>query len=161
MKIIKLKIISFLIIYSSVLYAQESSLSSGGEATGTGGSVSYSIGQVVYTTNTGINGSNAQGVQQPYEISIVTSVDELKAINFQCNLYPNPTNNYVQLKIENYKIENLFYHLCDENGKVVENKKILNNETIISMINLAPSTYFLKILNNKKIIKTYKIIKTQ
>jgi hypothetical protein len=42
----------------------------GGEATGSGGSVSYSVGQVVYTTNTGINGSVAQGVQQPYEFQM-------------------------------------------------------------------------------------------
>ncbi|MBV1889111.1 MAG: HYR domain-containing protein, partial [Proteobacteria bacterium] len=44
--------------------AQESINVSGGDATGTGGSSSYSVGQVFYTTNVGATGSVAQGVQQ-------------------------------------------------------------------------------------------------
>lgn len=39
------------------LQAQEAIPASGGNATGNGGSASYSVGQVVYTTNTGTNGS--------------------------------------------------------------------------------------------------------
>ncbi len=50
----------------SELHAQEATLASGGNATGSGGSVSYSVGQVVYTTNIGTTGSVAQGVQQAY-----------------------------------------------------------------------------------------------
>ena len=38
-------------------YAQEAVTPSGGEATGTGGTASYSVGQIAYTTNTGANGS--------------------------------------------------------------------------------------------------------
>lgn len=157
----KIIIFSFCFFCANILIlnAQESIVTTGGEASGTGGTASYSYGQVVYTTNIGVSGSNAQGVQQPYEISVVTSVDELKDINFQCNLFPNPTDNYVQLKIENLKIENLIYRLCDANGKEIENKKILNNETVISMVSLVPSAYFLKIYKNKKAIKTFKIIK--
>ena len=37
---------------------------SGGDATGSGGSVAYSVGQIVYTTSTGTTGSVAQGVEQ-------------------------------------------------------------------------------------------------
>ena len=37
---------------------------SGGDATGSGGSVAYSVGQIVYTTPTGTTGSVAQGVEQ-------------------------------------------------------------------------------------------------
>ena len=63
------------------LQAQEVISSSGGNVSGSGGSVSYSVGQVVYTTNTGTNGSVAQGVQQPYEISVVTGIEEATNIN--------------------------------------------------------------------------------
>ena len=63
------------------LQAQTSVNATGGDASGSGGSVSYSVGQVVYTTNTGTSGSVAQGVQQPYEISVVTAIEEAKGIN--------------------------------------------------------------------------------
>ncbi|MEO6684342.1 MAG: T9SS type A sorting domain-containing protein [Dyadobacter sp.] len=45
-------------------YAQKASVSSGGDATGSGGSVSYSIGQVFYNTNSAAGGVVRQGVQQ-------------------------------------------------------------------------------------------------
>jgi hypothetical protein len=45
------------------LYSQNSTLSSGGQATGTGGSVSYSVGQIAYSSLSGTNGSLIQGVQ--------------------------------------------------------------------------------------------------
>ena len=57
------------LFFSIELQAQEIPIASGAVATGIGGSSSYTVGQVVYTTNTGSNGSVAQGVQQPYEIS--------------------------------------------------------------------------------------------
>jgi hypothetical protein len=53
---------------SSLVYAQESANSSGGKAIGVGGTVSYSVGQVFYTTNIGNSSSIAQGVQNAYEI---------------------------------------------------------------------------------------------
>ena len=56
---------------TSVFLAQESANVSGGEATGSGGTVSYTIGQVAYTNHTGTNGNINQGVQQPYEIYLV------------------------------------------------------------------------------------------
>jgi hypothetical protein len=58
------------------LKAQESINAAGGNTTGSGGSASYSVGQVVYTTNTGTNGSVAQGVQQAYEIPTETTITQ-------------------------------------------------------------------------------------
>ena len=58
------------------VYAQQATTASGGDASGSGGSVAHSVGQTVYTTNTGSNGSVAQGVEQPYEISITTGLAE-------------------------------------------------------------------------------------
>ena len=47
----------FVLLGLGGLHAQENPTAAGGEATGTGGTSSYSVGQVVYTTNTGANGS--------------------------------------------------------------------------------------------------------
>ncbi|HET9057008.1 MAG TPA: hypothetical protein VFN30_09205, partial [Chitinophagaceae bacterium] len=69
--------ISFLaIIGVAKVNAQEAATATGGDGLGSGGSVAYSIGQVVYATNVDASGSTAQGVQQPYA-NIVTGINDL------------------------------------------------------------------------------------
>ncbi|MGB4293795.1 MAG: hypothetical protein WBJ37_13065 [Bacteroidales bacterium] len=58
------------------LKAQNTVTSAGGDASGSGGSVSYTTGQIVYTTVSSANNSVAQGVQQPWEISVVTEIEK-------------------------------------------------------------------------------------
>jgi hypothetical protein len=139
--------------------AQSTITTSGGIATGTGGSASYTAGQLVYTTSIGSNGTVSQGVQQPYEISVITSVEATKDIDLVCTVYPNPAMDFFTLKIENYDLTNLNFNLLDVTGKILENKRIMGNETIISMNNFPPAIYFLKIYSDNKGIKTFKIIK--
>jgi hypothetical protein len=52
------------------LHAQQTVPATGGIATGSGGTVNYTVGQAAYTTQTGSGGTVTQGVQQPYEIWI-------------------------------------------------------------------------------------------
>ena len=68
----KLIVVLFLILVLTGLQAQECIPTTGGNASGSEGSVSYTIGQIVYITNVGTNSSLAQGVQQPFEISAVS-----------------------------------------------------------------------------------------
>jgi hypothetical protein len=75
MKYKKLNLVSILLLGLGLtaLQAQEVIPASGGDASGGGSSVSCSYGQMVYSINTGTNGSVAEGVQQPYEISLVSN----------------------------------------------------------------------------------------
>jgi hypothetical protein len=52
------------------LAMQNTISSAGGNAKGSGGSASFTVGQIFYTKLSGTNGSVVQGIQQPYEISI-------------------------------------------------------------------------------------------
>jgi hypothetical protein len=141
------------------MQAQETIPASGGNASGSGGSVSFSIGQVVYTTHSGTNGSIVQGVQQPYEISVATSIGKAKGINLECVAYPNPTTDILLLRVESDNLNDLNYQLYDMNGKLLENKKVNSNKTSIDMGNLVPATYFLKVIQGYKELKTFKINK--
>jgi hypothetical protein len=141
------------------LQAQQVVTTSGGNASGSGGSASYSVGQVVYTTNGNSNGSVAQGVQQPYEIFIVTGIEEAKGISLEIMVYPNPATDFIKLKIENYDVQNLRYQLYDINARLLQDNKIVGNETDIVMSNYVSATYFLKVTDNNKGVKTFKIIK--
>jgi len=159
-KKLKLSAILLLGLGLTGLQAQTAVPATGSNASGSGGTVSYSVGQVVYTTNTGgSNGSVAQGVQQPFEISVVTGLEEAKGINLSVSAYPNPTTDFLNLKIENYDNTNLSYQLFDISGKLLETKKLEGNQTNIVMSNLVPATYFVKVTDGNKEVKTFKIIK--
>ena len=81
MKIVILQILLVLCFYSES-NSQETILTAGKDASGSGGSASYSIGQVTYLFNASSAGSEAQGVQQPYEISVVQIVKNANIRNF-------------------------------------------------------------------------------
>lgn len=140
------------------LQAQESVNSSGGEALGNGGSVSYTVGQVAYGTNTGTNGELTEGVQQAYEIFVTTGIEEMDVI-LNISAYPNPTTDFLQLKIESEKMKNLSFQLYNINGKLLQNKKITGTESQINMTGLVSAIYFVIVLSENQIVKSFKIIK--
>jgi hypothetical protein len=142
------------------LLAQQTVSSAGKEGNGTGGAVSYTIGQVAYTTITdGVNGSVAQGVQQPYEISVVTALEEANDISLEFSVYPNPAKDYLILKIEGEVKTQCIASLYNINGNLLQTIKVESNVTTISMQSNLPGTYILKITRANKEIKTFKIIK--
>lgn len=158
MKQLKLSITILLGFGLTGVQAQEAIPSSGSNASGNGGSASYSVGQVVYTTDTGTNGSLAKGVQQSYQVSVISGLDA-KGIDLELSAYPNPTTDLLTLKVEIYDSGNWSYLLYNMSGKLLESKNLTGNNTTITMSNLAPTTYFLKVTDNQKEVKTFKIIK--
>ena len=157
MKIKKL-LIATLLLGAFQAQAQEAVATAGGDASGTNGNVSYTVGQVVYTTNTGTTGSVAQGVQQPFEIQTVLGAENFN-INLQLAVYPNPTTNWLQLEVRNTDFANLSYQLFDLNGKMILNEKITAETSSIQMERLPAAIFLLKVVNNNKEVKTFKIIK--
>lgn len=157
----------------SFAHAQNTIAAGGGNNTGTGGNVSYSVGQIVCTTHTASNGSVAQGVQQPYEISVLTGTDESAGISLLYAVYPNPVANVLTLKVEGTLYPDCLISLFDINGKLLREKDLISAETKIDMSPFVTGTYLLTIrrtgqsanaslaggLNSVLNIKTFKIIK--
>jgi hypothetical protein len=140
------------------LMAQQATAASGGNASGSNGSSSYSVGQVVYVAVTGSNGAVSQGVQQPIEI-FTLSGEEFANITLEAIVFPNPTISNVTLKISNFSLDALSYQLFDIHGKSISAGKISNEETFFNMDAYPASIYILKITSNSKELKTFKIIK--
>jgi hypothetical protein len=138
--------------------AQEATVASGGDASGSGGSSSYSVGQVLYHTNFGGSTSISEGVQQPYEISIVTGVDDNNDLNIGMTIFPNPTTGTVTLKI-NEQTDGLSYQLFDVAGKLLASKSISDNMSVVSMDGLARATYILRVFQNDSPLQSFQIIK--
>ena len=158
MKTNTLYFLAFLLSFSVNAQTSHQVLSAtGGDASGSGGTVAYSVGQIVYSTSTGTTGSVAQGVEQAYEISSV-GIKET-ALNISLSIFPNPTSDYLTLKVQDYNNEALSYSLLDEQGKLVLNEQITNQVTQVAMSNLARGAYFINVLQENKKIQTFKIIK--
>lgn len=140
-------------------YSQESVVVAGGSASGTGGSSSYSIGQIAYTSLPGTDEYAMQGIQQPYEITTLGN-EEFTGINLVMTAYPNPTIDVLNLLITSDKWDNLSYSLFDINGKTISrNLQITTSETSVPMQGLNQGIYFLAVNSGNKTIKTFKIIK--
>lgn len=164
MKKIIVIFISILMVSPALTYMQAQQLhtsvnAAGGNATGAGGSASYSVGQVFFTSVSSTTTSVAEGVQQPFEISVFTGVKDIKAIDLYYVAYPNPTSGKLTLKIDNFKPISFTFQLMDVNGKILRNDKLTEKETVIDMTELKPAAYFLKVTNSKKGVKIFKIIK--
>jgi len=140
------------------LYAQESTNVSGGTATGKGGTVNYSIGQVAYSVQVEDEGTVAQGVQQPYEIMVKTGI-EYSGIQLGMKAYPNPASDFLILKMDRLDQGAYSYQLYDALGQMLEYKQITGNETRIDMQNLAPAIYYVNIKSDMQTLKNFKIIK--
>jgi hypothetical protein len=140
------------------LNAQESITSCGGDASGSGGYVAYSIGQVIYTNNNSANGSVAQGVQHAYEIYSV-GINETE-LNIYVNIFPNPTLDNLTLQINDFNNEKLSFELFDTQGKLLMKEQILAKKTQLNTNNLPRASYFVNIINqeNQK-VHSFKIIK--
>jgi hypothetical protein len=153
----KMTLVAGLLLATQLMYSQQTIPATGGDATGSGGSSSYTVGQLVYTTSTG-GGSVIQGVQQSIELFTLSN-PELTTVNLSAVIYPNPTSDYVMLKISDTALYNLSYHLIDINGKAISNGSLTNGDTQINMQQLAVGMYILKVSQNNQELKTFKIIK--
>lgn len=139
--------------------AQETVSTSGGNATGSGGSASYTVGQVAYTQQSSTSGSVSAGVQQGYEIAVVNNIGSALSNGIDCKAFPNPAVNQLILTVTTENISGLSYGLYDMNGKLIVSDKVNANSVSVNMEKISSATYFLKIIRNKIEIKTFKIVK--
>lgn len=140
-------------------FSQVAINAAGAGGTGSDGSIEYSLGQIVYTTGNGSEGTVLEGAQIPFEIFVITALPEALDIVLYCTIYPNPTKGNLTLKIKNTENTMYSYALYNIAGKQLQVEFITMDETVIEMENLPAGMYFLKITENKKDIKTFRIIK--
>lgn len=155
-KIISLTLLTFLI--SHLALGQKGNVSTGGVAAGTGGTACYSIGQTDFITLSGNTGTITQGLQQPYEIQIMTGIESAD-IGLTSSIYPNPTSDNVFLSIANSSTQIFGLILTDTEGKLISGQNISSDKTSISMTGLSNGTYILTVTKNSKTVKSFKIIK--
>lgn len=137
-------------------FSQQNTVTSGGDATSSSGSVSYSIGQVDYSNASGSDGSSNEGVQQPFEFFDPDA--SIANLEWDASLFPNPTNDKIILHFENVP-ENAVYQLYDAKGKLLITGSIRTEDTTIDVSSFATGSYLLEMNSSTKSTKSIKIIK--
>ncbi len=75
MKTKSLLILSFALCATIQIQAQNNTLCAVADAEGSNRNISYFIGQLIYTSSTGINGSKNQEMHQPYDYDVITGIE--------------------------------------------------------------------------------------
>ncbi len=154
------KMMLFIFLISLTTYSQNNIVSSGGVTSGSGGTSSFSVGQIAYSQQIGTNGYLIQGMQQPFEI-IELSNEDFTAINLKFEVFPNPTKANLHLQFSaDFDNSNTFYELFDINGKRITNKiKASHKDVIIPMEQIPSGIYLLYVSKDNALLKSFKIIK--
>lgn len=153
-----LTIIASIALTTNSINAQETSLTSGGDYTSTNGSISFSLGQTLYTTNNSLSNQENQGIQHSYETFSISNLGENR-FNSQITIYPNPTTNFITFESKENLNNFNHYELYNFLGKIIKTHKITNNKTILDFQDLPRGPYILSIINKKKETQSFNIIK--
>ena len=138
-------------------FAQQAPVNAGGELTGSGGSASYSIGQVTTSYESSATHTMNEGVQQPYEWFVI-SVQENPGISILLDVFPNPTADLLTITIEPFT-ENYNFELVNELGQQLIIGNLIEAKTTLQLRDYPTATYFLRIKGLQTEPTIFKLIK--
>ena len=137
-------------------FAQNAISSTGGHFKTTGGSTSFTVGQVAYVLKKGNGSYLNEGVQQVYTKK-TTPVEELVYLK-EVQLYPNPTQETMTLILSSKEDVQVRYTIMDYLGKEIRAGNILSEKSEISLRDLPSGNYFIS-LKSKKENRIFKMVK--
>ena len=140
-----------------LLKAQKTMASAGITATGSGGSSSYTVGQIDYQQK-GANAQVMEGVQHAYEITTL-AVEDLDSKERNILLYPNPVKDFLFIDFNDKNYQESNYILFDSQGKLIKKANLNQQKSELDFSLLPTSVYIIQIFQKNQNIKTFKIIK--
>ncbi|BAV94558.1 T9SS type A sorting domain-containing protein [Ichthyobacterium seriolicida] len=157
--------------------AQQSFNSSGGTASNSAGSFSYSLGQLFFNTLEGEDGTTVhEGIQHSFELFEILgddpiSDDELIKPTFpegNFKVYPNPVVDLLTIEIDGINSEGdmetllsqrIKYKIYSYDGKLLLNKDITSNLTQVDLQDFPTAGYIMHITDGNTLSASFKIIK--
>ena len=131
-------------------HAQQAIAATGFDATGSGGSSSYSVGQIDYSAK-GANNEITEGLQQPYEI-VTLAVSDNGNVEKNISLYPNPVKDILFVDFNQEKFSNSTYQLYDAQGKLIKNGNFSQKKNELNFSMLPASVYIIRIFSDNKMV---------
>ena len=138
--------------------AQQTVVPAGGVATGAGGSVCWTLGQVDYTANGSASGTVAQGVQQPIEFLILATAEE-DPVTRSISAMPDTASDGITVQLGGTSQGTTTYRVVDLTGQEVANGRFTGASAYIPFSALAASTYFIHVLYGGSDTSVLRVIK--
>lgn len=150
-------LVLLLMLLTGFLKAQKTLLAAGNMANGSGGSATYSVGQIDYLQK-GTNAQVMEGVQHAYEI-ITLALEDLAGKDRNILLYPNPVRDVVFVEFGDQNYQSSDYILFDSQGRQLKTGRLNQQKSELDFSLLPSSVYIMQILQKDQKVKTFKIIK--
>jgi hypothetical protein len=138
------------------LVAQHDVVAAGGNGSSSGGSISYSIGQIAYTNESNAAGSIHMGVQQTYTVTPIFVEEALSQIEF--SLYPNPTRDHVIISMPLMRM-GVVVSVFDMEGNLVVETPVQSTQTLLLAQEWPAAHYIIRICDDAVNCSEYKLIK--
>lgn len=140
------------------VHAQRDVVATGGDAQGSAGSVTWSVGQAAYTAPESSAGRVSQGVQQVYDVTPVSTSEPMDPA-MTATVGPNPTNDGVMLRLSGTPPPHAGFQLLDPGGRIVRTGPVTATETFIHLAHLAAGSYVLSLIEHDRPVLVVRIIK--
>jgi hypothetical protein len=144
--------------HTLVASAQQGTMAAGGEAGGTGGSLSLSAGQVAWTTAGGSGGTLQQGVQQAYQV-IPTALQTGTDGQLLLTAFPNPASDQLTIHANTVLSPLAEATLLNAEGRLVRKLVLKGSDTLLDMGGLATGTYHLEVRDGERPLGRFNVIK--
>jgi len=153
----KSKVVLFLLLSTSTIYAQET-VSTQGDSYYTGSaSIDFTIGEPVISTESDGVYDITQGFHQT-NWNFLGFEDA--ASDMEATIYPNPTSD--ALNISTKQFEGVSFTLTSANGQIVQRNELSSEITTVDVHDLSPGNYSVTLYDrNENKLKTFKLIKNQ
>lgn len=136
-------------------WTQSGTVAAGVEATGDGGRMSVSVGQVAAITLFGVDGTMNQGVQQPYSSGLSTSLGRIPEEGVL--VFPNPTDGPVFIHAPGARPWTYTLHAGD--GRLVRSGVLTAPRARLDLLSLPSGPYILQVRGEELPGGTHRILK--
>jgi len=137
-------------------WAQQAPSASGGDLTGAGGTLAFTVGLVAYDDATGGGQSAQQGVQHAYGSLVTASYASIENATLQ--VYPNPTDAELHV-VTDPTAEGFFSILRDMQGRIISQQPLTPGMHTLDLRELAAGTYVLTVQGRISPPVTHRIVK--
>lgn len=157
-KMKKNSILYLFLLIANALFAQKITSqvidASGGTHRANGFTMTYSIGQTAVETLKSANYIITQGFQQANKNTMIDTEEEPQQPDFQATIYPNPTQDVLNLAIENANEKGFRIALYNLAGQQISQSSFLGNSHQIEVSQLPVGEYIIRLQNidNQKVM---------
>ncbi|TVQ49238.1 MAG: T9SS C-terminal target domain-containing protein [Saprospirales bacterium] len=157
-KLLRLLIVFLFFCWTTVIYSQQTTSTAGGNIKASAGSVSYTIGQTFFSSNSNEAGTVAEGVQHAFETLVITNVEE-QFLEQKFSVFPNPTRDMLVIEGKDEIGEPFKLAVYDINGKLLLQKDMKSERETIDLSAFSKGTYILQIINSQQQYSGFHIIR--